>query len=102
MFQIHVVADHTFPMPNRLQRVDISKNCISLVEKYAFRGLYHLEQLNLQNNRIKAIYLGDIPSGASVFLQDNDIQDLSQLHDRINQGSYAMYQYRTRIPEGKK
>ncbi len=101
MFQIHVIKNQIFPIPNQLRTVDISFNHIRLVEKHAFRGLYHLKMLNLLGNRIKEIHFIDMPIGALVDLRYNDIDDLSQLHDRPNQGSYAMYQYKTKTSYGK-
>ena len=100
MFQIFVIRNYAFQIPNRLELINIRNNRISIIKKHAFGGLNHLRELHLERNEIKEIYLADIPAGAEVFLNDNDIHDLSQLHDATAQGSYGTFQYQTQIKKG--
>ena len=95
------MRNYAFQIPNRLELINLRNNQISLIEKYAFIGLYHIRVLHLESNQIKEIYLGDIPAGTEVFLNDNAIPDLSNLHMPNIRGSYGTFQYQTQIAEGK-
>ena len=98
LLQIFLIAKYTFALQNDLWRVSLQSNVITVIEKHAFYGLELLKLLHLRNNRIRVIYLGDLPTGIMVDLQQNDIHDYARVQDL--EGSNDMY-YMHIITNGK-
>ena len=56
---ISFVSGSAFVNCKRLQKLYMNKNNISVIDKEAFKGLYHLQDLNLGENRLKNDSLED-------------------------------------------
>ena len=55
-FLVHSIESFTFSSFQKLKRLDLSNNCLSLIGHNTFAGLSDLLELNLENNLIEFLH----------------------------------------------
>ena len=64
----------------QLQRLHLSKNRITVIQKNVFIGLSSLQYLDLRNNQIIEIDISGIGPGCSIDLSGNKLRRFQDLH----------------------
>ena len=74
-------------------QLDLQENHITFLDRHSFSGLHRLEVLNLMNNDIMEIYLGELVSILTVQLRGNQIREVDGLMGFVVE-SHGSFQYR--------
>ena len=87
------IKSNAFAQVTGLKKLLMNMNYISNIEKHAFIGLVELQHLDLSNNQIASINLGDLPASVQVHLHGNTLLGVNDLHG-LMEATPGLYQYK--------